>query len=499
MYLLGLDVGTTNWKANLYDLKGKLVVSVSQPTPVRKDKRGNSYYDAEEMWKIFSSLIREVSGKVKDPASITAVSFASMAEAGCLVDEDGLPLTHIIPWFDQRTMPEAEQILKRISKKEIFGMTGINLTYIYSICKILWFKKYEKTAFKKAAKWVCAPDYLIKRMSGKWATDYSIATRTALFDIKNKKWSKRLLKIIGIKESFLPQAYPSGTLIGNITEKASKECGLPVTTKVVLGGHDHICGSIGVGLFSEGKGLNSMGTTECVCIPLKKLDNLKKYFKSGFSFGCYTHGDMYYALAGIYYSSGIIEWLAREFYVKEKKKSKIYEAMIKDAKNSKPGSNGLYVFPHWLGIGVPFGLRDARGFVFGFQPNTTKGDLVNATYEGLSYEYRLLMETAEKELGFRTKELLVTGGGAKNKFWLKIKADILQKKLTVPLVPESVCFGAALLAGLGSGVIKDPKKFVNSYKKEVTKNTPKMKSFYDDQYKNHYMKIYRQNLPYWGK
>ncbi|MFH1073779.1 MAG: FGGY family carbohydrate kinase [Candidatus Firestonebacteria bacterium] len=499
MYLLGLDVGTTNWKANLYDLKGKLIISVSHPAFVKKDKCGNNYYDAEQMWKIFCALIRQVVKKVRTPDLIKAVSFASMAEAGCLADEEGLPLTHIIPWFDQRTMPQAEKILRRFPKKEIFGITGINLTYIFSICKIMWFKEYEKTAFKRAAKWVCVPDYLIKRMSGEWATDYSIASRTALFNIRNKKWSKKMLDLAGIKGSFLPKAFPSGTVAGKITEKASKECGLSINTKVVLGGHDHVCGSLGVGLFSEGKALDSMGTAECICIPLKNIDNLKKYYNSGFSFGCYTYGNMFYAMSGLYYSGGTIEWFAREYYKTGEKKSKIYETMIKDADKSKPGSNGLYVFPHWLGIGAPYGLRDARGIVLGLNPDTTKGDLVNAVYEGLAYEYRFLLETAEKTIGFKTKEIVVIGGGAKNKLWLKRKADILGKTLTVPKVPESVCFGAALQAGIGAGIIKNPVKYVNNNKKEYVENEKKLKTFYNNEYRSHYMKIYRQNLPYWEK
>ncbi|OGF47525.1 MAG: hypothetical protein A2452_02395 [Candidatus Firestonebacteria bacterium RIFOXYC2_FULL_39_67] len=497
MYLLGLDIGTTNWKANLYDLKGRLIISVSHPAPVKKDKSGNSYYDANQMWKIFCVLIRQAVIKVKNPELIKAISFASMAEAGCLADENGLPLTHIIPWFDKRTIPMMKKILRKISKKEIFGITGVNLTHIFSICKIIWFKEHERIAFKKAAKWVCVPDYLIKRISGEWATDYSIASRTALFDIKNKKWSKKMLDFAGIKESFLPKAFPSGTFVGNVTEKASKECGLSINTKVVLGGHDHVCGSLGAGLFSEGKALDSMGTAESICVPLENIDNLNKYFNSGFSFGCYTFGSMYYAMAGLYYSGGIIEWLMREYYETDQKKSKIYKTMIKDAKGSKPGSNGLYVLPHWLGIGAPYGLREAKGMIIGFHPDTTKGDLINAAYEGLAYEYRLLIETAEKTVGFKAKEIIVIGGGAKNKLWLKRKADILGRTLTVPEVSESVCFGAALLAGLGSNTIKDPVSFVNRNKKELIKAGKKLKDFYNNEYLNHYMRIYRQNLPYW--
>jgi len=497
MYLLGLDAGTTNWKANLYDLKGRLVFSVSCPAAVKKDKAGNSYYDAGEMWKLFCGLIRQAVKKAGRPERIKAVSFASMAEAGCLVDEAGLPLTEIIPWFDKRTVPQVEVVLRKISKKELFVITGLNFNYIFSLCKILWFKKYRKTAFKRAAKWVCVPDYLIKRLSGVWATDFSIASRTALFDLRAKKWSKKMLGLAGLKESFLPEVFPSGTVAGRVTKKAAGECGLSPETKVVLGGHDHLCGSLGAGLFSEGKVLDSIGTSETLAVPLKNITNLKKHFKSGISFGCYPYGGLYYAMSGLYYSGGLSEWLLREYYAPGKKE-RLYEKMLEDAKSSRPGSNGLYLFPHWLGMGAPHRKRNARGMITGFSPETKRGDLVNAAYEGLSYEFRLLLETVEQTLGFKAQEIIVIGGGAKNKLWLKRKADILARNLTVPQIGEAVCFGAALLSGLGAGLIREPEKFAAKHKKELIKKDKKLTAFYNKEYQEHYRKLYLLNLPYWG-
>ena len=112
MYLLGLDIGTTNWKGNLYDLQGRLIKSISVPSPERKNKKGHNYYDPAEFWNIFCRITKEIAKKIKDPGMIASVSFASMAEAGLIVDGSGRPLSHIIPWYDKRSIPEADILHK---------------------------------------------------------------------------------------------------------------------------------------------------------------------------------------------------------------------------------------------------------------------------------------------------------------------------------------------------------------------------------------------------
>jgi len=495
MYLLGLDIGTTNWKANLYDLSGRLIKSLSEPAPLRKDKKGHSFYDPIELWSVFCGLTKEIVKNIKAPEDIAAVSFASMAEAGLIVDAEGRPLSNIIPWFDKRTTPQAEKIQKKINKKRIFGITGLNFQYIFSVCKIMWLKENEPRAFKKARKWLCVPDYLLYKFSGEMATDFSIASRTALFDIKNKNWSKAMLKAAGIKEEFLPKSYPSGTVTGNISAKASKECGLSVKTRVVLGGHDHLCGCLGAGICKEGMVCDSMGTSESVVSPLKSLKNLNKYYKSGYSFGCYVFGDLYYAMSGIYYSGGLIDWLGRVFYGNLKKKE-LYKAMSKEAEKSKPGSGGLLIYPHWLGIGAPHGLRHAKGVMAGFTPEINRPDIMNAVYEGLACEYRLTLETLEKTVANKFKFIKAIGGGAKNRILLQRKADIMGKDIFLPGISEAVCFGAALLGGLGSGVLKHPNDLVKNFKQDIIKHDRKLARYYDRHYRKHYLKVYKAILPH---
>jgi len=482
MYLLGVDIGTTNWKANLYDYNGKLIASAKIPTKVNKDKFGD-YYNPYILWKSFSQLTREILSKIKSPSSIKALSIASMAEAGLIIDKFGKPIYHIIPWYDKRTVKQKEWLEKKISKSNIFKITGLNLTYIFSALKIQWLKENVKRDFTRSSKWLCIPDFLNYKLTGEFATDYSIACRTALFDIKLKKWSKLMLDILEIKENFLPKTFPSGTVIGNITPKASEETGLTTSTRVVLGGHDHLCGSIGAGILEEGSLLDSIGTAESIVTVMHNLKCMNKIYKSGFSVGCYPYKELYYIMSGIYYSGGLIEWFIREFCNKNLDKEKIYNKLIKDAEKSKTGSNGIIVFPHWLGSTIPYRNLNSKGAILGLTPTVTKNDILNGIFEGLSFEFKQLLEVMEDTIDIKLNKIIVIGGGSKNKIWLKRKSNILGKRLIVPHINEAVSLGASLLAGIGIKDIKRPDDIIKNFNRKLIYPDKYSKKIYDNIYK----------------
>ena len=489
MYLLGIDIGTTNWKANLYDYKGKLIASASLPTATRKDRNGRHYYEPSELWSSVCRLTHQVIGRIKDPSQIKAVGFASMAEAGLLVDSRGKPLTDVIPWYDNRSLKEKEFLERKLGRFEIFKTTGLNLTHIYSATKILWLGRHEKTAFKEASKWLCVPDYLINKFTGEYATDYSIATRTAAFDIRQKTWAPCMLDALGVKAGFFPKASVSGTVAGTVTGKAAEESGLAAGTKICLGGQDHIVGAFGAGIFNPGELLDSMGTAEVLLAVLKEPRRLKEIYNSGFSMGCYAVDGLYYIMAGIYCSGGLTEWCMNEFYGGSLTAAEKYARLAGDLKTAGKGEGGVLVLPYWLGRGAPLKDAGAKGALLGLTARTTRADILRAVYEGLSFEFRQLVEAMEESTRIPVKTISLIGGGTRNKFWLEKKADIIGRKLILPKINESVCFGAALLAGAGSGEIEEPQKITAAFKHErVTANLKKHR-VYEELYRGRYKKI----------
>ncbi|MEI7904781.1 MAG: FGGY-family carbohydrate kinase, partial [Candidatus Firestonebacteria bacterium] len=334
--------------------------------------------------------------------------------------------------------------------------------------------------------WLCLPDYLIYRFTGEYATDYSIATRTAAFDIKNRKWSSLMLEALGVGESFFAKASASGTIVGRITRKAAEESGLAVGTKIGLGGHDHVVGSYGIGMFRGGDLLDSIGTAEGVVMLMNDYGRVKQIYDSGFSMGCYTGGEMYYIMSGINCSGGLTEWFLREFYDEKLSKEEKYLRLAADLKKAKSGSGGVLTLPFWLGRGAPFKDSLAKGAILGLTPNSTKSDILGSLYEGLSYEFRQTMEAMQEAAGVKVKNLNVIGGGTRNNYWMTVKANITGKKLVVPQVRESVCFGAALLAGVGAGEIKVPKSVTDRLKKKYFTPDKSKTAFHNSYYGQHY-------------
>ncbi len=489
MYLLGIDIGTTNWKANLYNYRGKLVASASLPAATRIDKRGRHYYAPGELWSSVCRLTRQIARQINDPSEIKSVGFASMAEAGLLVDGSGKELTAIIPWYDNRSIPEKEFLEKKLGRFEIFKTTGLNLTHIYSATKILWLKKHERAVFKKASKWLCVPDYLINRFTGEYATDYSIATRTAAFDMKRKKWAPDILDALGVKENFFPKASVSGTVAGEVNEKASAESGLAEGTKICLGGHDHIVGAYGAGILKPGDLLDSMGTAEVLLSVVKEPRRLKQLYESGFSMGCYAVNGLYYIMAGIYCSGGLTEWFMSEFYGSSLSPEAKYARLGEDLKRAGKEEGEVLVLPYWLGRGAPLKDASAKGALLGLTAGTTRADILRAIYEGLSFEFRQLVEAMEGSTGIPVKSISLIGGGTRNKFWLEKKADIIGRKLLLPRRSESVCFGAALLAGAGSGEVAEPGKLMDAFKHEYIVANLKKHRAYEELYRGKYKKI----------
>lgn len=208
--LMAIDMGTTHIKVATFDLEGNLHTVEMSRTNTKSLGVGQAVYDPEEIWDSVVELLRKTAAQLGPGQRVLSISVASMGEAGLLLDEQDRPLTPIISWFDVRGKEVMEGWYEKISPEECFAITGLNYNYIYSLFKLLWYKQNQPEIFRQAVKWLCMPDYIYFRLTGEFATDYSIASRTMLFDIRQRKWSERLLQLAELDEELLPPAYQGG-------------------------------------------------------------------------------------------------------------------------------------------------------------------------------------------------------------------------------------------------------------------------------------------------
>jgi len=454
MYLIGLDLGTSYWKAVLYDLSGKPVSYHSLRAPVHQGSHFQ-YFDAGELWEAVVVLLKKVTSGVKNQDAIRGISVASMAESVVPVEKNGRAGFPVIAWYDDCTSEQERFVEKRIGREEIEKVTGLYLKHIFSANKILWIKQKEPAVYAKTHKFLCISDYIVYRLTGEFFTDYSMASRTMLLDIRKREWSGELLAKTGIDPNKLPALRQSGLPAGRVLESAAKATGLSRKTMVSPGGHDHVCAAFAAGVVSEGRILDSIGTVESIfTVSGKPLTGGSKV-KSGFSCGCHVEKDKYYLMGGIYTSGAAVEWLAGMLGFGEKTSKAEKMDCIENLLKAAPGKDrktDVFFLPYLRGSGPPDVDYARKGAIYGLSLSHTAGDLMRAAVYGLSCESKKMATAITALTGRPVERYAVVGSLSGIGYWMQAKANFLNREVEAVNVPEAGTLGAAMLAGLGAKV-----------------------------------------------
>lgn len=493
--LLGIDVGTTNWKAAVFDCRGRLLSIHRAPNIVQYQPYGMGYYDVEVLWGTISGLIRQTLSDVQNTGTIGAVAVTGMAEAVVPIDGRGDPAGPVIPWFDTRSFEEAEFIRRQVGEQRVFEITGLECNPIFSLPKILWTKAHATDIYKKAIKWLPIVDYVNFRLSGKYVTDYTEACRTLLFDIRTNWWSEEMLTLSEIDVEMLPELRQSASVIGTITPHASMDTGLPEGVPVVLGGHDHLCGSLAAGLLRGNRVLDSSGTAESV-IGLSEPDQKLPEKFEGLRIGRYFDPRRFVTWGGIISSGRSMDWGIEKFASLEgwgiKGSAIDYDTVDAGINEAPAGCRGLLYLSHLRGAGAPYWNPYSRGALVGLRDTHTQAECMRAVMEGLCMEARIIIEVTQSVFGSPISTLNTVGGGARSAVWQQIKADITGREIEIPEVEEATPMGAALLAGIGVGIFADEADASRrTYQvRKLYQPDPERKAMYDEVYA-----IYRQLYP----
>lgn len=498
MLLIGLDVGTTNIKGILFTPQGQMVASASRPTRTHYLGTEIADFSPEEFWEDIQAILRELVSRCPSPERIVALSFASFGEAGVALDKRGNPLAPAIAWFDQRSWEVMEAWRSQVDEYEIFRITGMRINHVSSLAKILWERQHRPDVYRQTKKWLFMASYLIHKLTGEYCADYSIASRSMLFDIHAKVWSERMCQLAGIPVDLLPPTFPSGTPVGEIRRDVAGDLGLKGKVTVVLGGHDHPCGALSVGLRKKGEVVNSTGTGDVLCALIDPARIDRGFFEAGVSCGCHVAGSHTYMLAGTYAAGKLVDWFLENFSAEsELPREQLYERIATRAASAPAGSHGVVVFPHLRGCRTPHNDPLSKGAILGLRTTHTWSDIARAIFEGLSMEVRILLETFTELTGATYPEIRCFGGGSRNRFWVQMKADVLSRRMRINAIQENAALGAALLAGIGSGVYRDADEaFQNlSLDEETFVPDPASTQVYRQMYETFYRDLYPRLAP----
>ena len=500
MYLLGIDVGTTNTKAVVFDTDtGQVCSQGHASTLTRHPTKAESEFDADELWSTVVQCLRQAITQCEHPDQIRAIAVASMGESGFPLDAQGNILYRAISWHDPRTAAQAQWWKDTLSREQLYTITGQVLQPMFGINKLLWLRENKPDVFQKVHQWLSIEDFVLWKLSGRMVTDYSIASRTMMFDQQTLTWSETLFNHIGMSTNIFPSVVASGTAIGTIAKRVAEDIGLSLATTIVTGGHDHLCAALAVGVVQPGQILDSTGTAGVVLALSKTFQASNELLFRGYANYAYVLPHSYVTMGSIHFAGGALEWLIHLLYGNGMNTltEEIYIQALREGGQAPLGSNGITILPYLLGTGTPHGQDTATATLLGLTPAHGRPELVRALIEGLGFWLRDNLDTFAR-LGIAPPhpEIIAVGGTTRATTLMQIKADITGCRITVPLIAETAATGAALLAGMGIHAFSSIENAIASvqHTKKVYEPEQEASEVYSDLYEQRYIPARRSIL-----
>lgn len=444
--LLGIDVGTSSTKAVLIDDQGRLMDFATKEHPTFNPAPGHQEQDPQHWWESACSTVRQILEKTgENPAQIAGISFSGQGCACLPVTNAGEPLGRALIWTDERAVDQKARI-RDILGADLGNITG-NDIYDQPEPRMMWIRDNEPDRYQKSAKFLSTVSYLLLRSADKMAANISDWGFHLAFDRTTKTWNYQFLEAVGLDSNKFPQLYAPHEVVGGLCEQAATETGLMPGTPLVAGGQDATVAALAVGVLEAGQSLNMRGTTDLLSFCTDRVDyDPDLYTTVAVLPGLYMSYDMKEVVA----AGGSYRWLANTLFGETA--SCHFETMNNLAQTAPPGANNLLFLPYLLMSMNPEPDLQRAGSFFGLNTSTTRGDLCRAVMEGTAYALR---EAAERlaGAGIKISELRATGGPTRSPLWNQITADVTGLPMMVPAISAGAAYGAALLAGLGVGVI----------------------------------------------
>jgi xylulokinase len=452
--LLGLDLGTTTFKAIVYG-EGGDVRAQAAVSPVTRTRRVAGtpidFWPAAELWTSICAVTREAAGQLED-SRIDCLSIGQLGLVGLPVGKDGEPLYDAVAWMNPAD-PMAGFDPSLIDEKAMFASTGNRLNPIYPPIWISWLRTKDPSYPQRQQKWLCVGDYLAYRMTGVMAMDYSMASQNLVLDQRSLSYRTDLLEALRLPVDLFAEPRNAGEQLGPLRPEAAAEMGLDAGTLVVLGGADFVTGAYASGLVNAGDSAIITGTWEntVFCSEQPKTD----WAVAEVGAICDHH-----IMPGRWstrietFSGDITEWWRREVYSRDGRVSPWSDVMA-EAESASPGSGGVVFLPHLSGRYGPVVDERATGAFVGITNRTTRGDLSRAVFEGLCYQSRHAVEILAEALHLRASRLVTMGGATRNPLWMQTRADVLGSEVDIVVEPDVSARGAAMTAAVGIGLFAD--------------------------------------------
>ena len=459
-YILALDQGTTSSRAIIFDKEQNIYGIAQKEFKQIYPKEGWVEHDPMEIWASQYGVLQEVLAKTNiEPEQIAAIGITNQRETAIVWDKQtGEPIYNAIVWQCRRTADICEKLKSNGFDKYIKDTTGLVIDAYFSATKIKWILDNVEGAREKADKgdllFGTVDTWLLwKLTNGRvHVTDYTNASRTMLFNIRELNWDKKILEKLNIPISMLPEVKSSSEIYGYVNLGGKDNIKVPIAG--IAG--DQQAALFGQAAFNKGDAKNTYGTG---CFLLMNTGEELVESKNGLltTIAIGLNGKVNYALEGSVFMGGaIIQWLRDEM------------GMLTDAQDSEyfakkvKNNGGVYIVPAFVGLGAPYWDMYARGSIFGLTRGSNKNHIIRAALESIAYQVKDLINAMEEDSGCKINTLKVDGGASKNKLLMQFQSDITNIEVCKPIMTETTALGAAYLAGLAVGYFNNLEEIAES-------------------------------------
>jgi xylulokinase len=487
--LLGIDAGTTGCKAAAFSIEGRCLAMAYREYPTLQPKPGWAELDSRQVFAMVLEVIAEVAAQTTaDP--ITAISVSSMGEAMTPVSQDRRILGNCILSAEVRGAEYIDQLEAEMGQEAVYAINPNILAPNYSLPKLLWLRENEADLFQRTWKFLLWADLIPFLLGCDAFTSHSLANRTLLFDIRKEDWSDTLLDWSGLDRNLFAPCVAGGTVVGTVAPGIARDLGLPSAVTVVSGGHDQCCNALGAGIVEAGKAACGIGTIECIAPVYGRIPESAEMLPLRLNIEHHVLPGLY--LSFIYNQSGVlVKWFRNAFARAERQilapEADLYTTLLAEM---PPGPTRLLALPHFDITGAPDFISNSAGLIAGLRTSTARGEILKALIEGATFYFVESLD-ALKALDIDTSEFIATGGGAQSDAWLQIKADILDVPFVRLRHTECGLAGAAMLAGLATGVYASPAEAASRFvrRDRVFTPDPVRHRQYHDRYRQ-YRRLY---------
>ncbi|MDY7394705.1 glycerol kinase GlpK [Aureibaculum sp. 2210JD6-5] len=454
-YILALDQGTTSSRAIVFDKKGNIISVAQKEFTQHFPKPGWVEHDPTEIWSTQAGVAAEaIAKKGLNVENIAAIGITNQRETVVVWDKNtGKPVYNAIVWQDKRTSDYCDELKKQGKAEVIREKTGLVIDSYFSGTKVKWILDNVDGARKKAEDgnllMGTIDTWLIWNFTkgNQHVTDVSNASRTLLFNLNTMDWDDKMLELLTIPKSMLPEVKQSSEVYGH-TQSTFYD------TKIPIAG---IAGDQQAALFGQmctkpGMVKNTYGTG---CFMLMNIGDKPTVSKNNLltTVAWKINGKTSYALEGsIFIAGAVVQWLRDS--LKIIRNSSDVEALAESVKSSE----GVYFVPAFAGLGAPHWNQHAQGTIFGLTRGSTDAHIARAALESIAYQTMDILKAMEADSGISIKELRVDGGATVNNMLMQFQADVLNTITVRPKVVETTAMGAAFLAGLAVGYWENPEE-----------------------------------------